>query len=94
MFVLLLLTSWSLALVQRSPIGATVQTSSGAIVGHAARNRTRVSEYLGIPYAKPPLGDLRFAAPQDYAASQSSGAPQSYSFTPEFIASTYVSTLH
>lgn len=51
------------------PVGATVKTSSGAITGHAARNCTRVSEYLGIPYAKPPLGDLRFAAPQSYASS-------------------------
>ena len=55
-------------------VGATVKTSSGAIAGHAARNRTRVSEYLGIPYAKPPIGDLRFAAPQSYVSTKLSNA--------------------
>ena len=42
----------------------TVKTSSGYITGHPARNRSQVVEYLGIPYAKPPTGHLRFAAPQ------------------------------
>ncbi|KAH9224015.1 Alpha/Beta hydrolase protein [Leptodontidium sp. 2 PMI_412] len=45
-------------------VGQTVQTSSGSVQGHAAKNSPSVSEYLGIPYAKPPLGDLRWAAPQ------------------------------
>lgn len=58
--------------------GATVQTSSGAVTGHAANNRTAVTEYLGIPYAAPPIGDLRFAAPQSYNSKTS------------FDASTYV----
>ena len=44
----------------------TVQTSSGAITGHAAQYEKEVSEYLGIPYARPPIGDLRFAAPQTF----------------------------
>ncbi len=45
-------------------VGATVETEIGPITGHPARNRSNVSEYLGIPYAQPPVGDLRFAAPQ------------------------------
>lgn len=44
-------------------VGQTVSTSSGAVTGHAARNNSAVSEYLGIPFAQPPVGDLRFAAP-------------------------------
>jgi hypothetical protein len=47
-------------------IGQAVKTTSGTIIGHAAKTAKNVSEYLGIPYAKPPLGDLRFAAPQRY----------------------------
>jgi hypothetical protein len=50
-------------------IGQTVQTSSGVVNGHAASNATEVSEYLGIPYAAPPVGDLRFAAPQKYSGN-------------------------
>jgi hypothetical protein len=47
-------------------VGQTIQTSSGAVVGHAATNHSEVSEYLGIPYAQPPVEDLRFAAPVKY----------------------------
>ncbi|KAK0101374.1 hypothetical protein ONS95_006549 [Cadophora gregata] len=45
-------------------IGQKVQTSSGIVEGHAADKTPSVSEYLGIPYAKPPVGDLRWAAPE------------------------------
>ena len=54
----------------QSPVGAEVQTSSGIVTGHAAPNKTTVSEYLGIPYAQPPLGRLRFAAPLAFNSSQ------------------------
>jgi cholinesterase len=50
-------------------VGQTVQTRSGPIQGHAASNATRVSEYLGIPFAKPPIGDLRWEAPQKYSGN-------------------------
>jgi cholinesterase len=44
----------------------TVETSNGRITGHRLAKAKDVWEYLGIPYASPPLGDLRFAAPQKY----------------------------
>lgn len=47
-------------------IGQTVRTSSGPVNGHAASNESQVSEYLGIPFAKPPVGELRFAVPVAY----------------------------
>lgn len=50
-------------------VGQGVQTSSGLIVGHAAKTATEVSEYLGIPFAQAPVGDLRFAAPQPYTGN-------------------------
>jgi cholinesterase len=50
-------------------VGQTVQTSSGPVSGHAASNASQVSEYLGIPFAVPPVGDLRFAAPQKYSGN-------------------------
>ena len=50
-------------------VGQVVSTSSGAVSGHAASNATGVSEYLGIPFAQPPVGDLRFAAPVAYNGS-------------------------
>ncbi|KAL2140705.1 hypothetical protein VTI28DRAFT_3490 [Corynascus sepedonium] len=42
----------------------TVPTSNGAVTGHIAPGTSCVLEYLGIPYAKPPVGERRFAAPQ------------------------------
>jgi len=50
-------------------VGDTVDTSSGAVAGHAATRYSEVSEYLGIPYAQAPIGDLRFAAPVKYTGS-------------------------
>jgi len=47
-------------------VGQAVHTSSGTVLGLAAPNATEVSMYLGIPYAKPPIGNLRFAPPQKY----------------------------
>jgi hypothetical protein len=47
-------------------IGQTVNTQSGPVTGRAASNATQVSIYLGIPYARPPIGELRFAPPQKF----------------------------
>ena len=49
--------------ILRSPV---VQTESGAVVGkiEAVEHGETVYEYLGIPYAEPPVGELRFVAPK------------------------------
>jgi cholinesterase len=47
-------------------IGQIVETASGSVEGHPSTLHPEVSEYLGIPYAKPPIGDLRFAAPRKF----------------------------
>ena len=46
--------------------GSCIQTSNGCLIGHQAPNASDVVEYLGIPYAQPPVGHLRFAAPVAY----------------------------
>lgn len=52
-------------------VGQVVNTTSGPVQGTASTLRSDVSAYLGIPYAQPPVGDLRFAAPQPIPASSS-----------------------
>jgi cholinesterase len=47
-------------------VGQGVTTTSGTVEGHASSWQPEVSEYLGIPYAQPPLGPLRFAAPKAF----------------------------
>jgi carboxylesterase type B len=48
----------------------TVSTSNGPVIGHAASNSDCVVEYLGIPFAQPPVGDLRFAPPARLTAKK------------------------
>lgn len=40
-----------------------VVTSNGRISGHPAPGMRDTIEFLGIPYAQPPIGQLRFAEP-------------------------------
>lgn len=47
---------------------ASVNTTSGDITGHLS-TYPGVYEYLGIPYAQPPLGNLRFMPPLAYTGS-------------------------
>jgi cholinesterase len=61
-------------------IGKTVKTTSGSVTGHAASWQPEVSEYLGIPFAQPPVGNLRFAAPKAYS---SSGTFNASKFSPD-----------
>jgi cholinesterase len=63
--LLLCASGLSLAAPKTSSI-EHVKTANGRITGHRSPKANEVWEYLGIPYAQPPLGDLRFAAPQEY----------------------------
>jgi len=42
----------------------TVQTTSGSVHGKIDSAQPNVRQFLGIPFAQPPLGDLRWVAPQ------------------------------
>jgi cholinesterase len=48
-------------------VGQAVKTSSGKIVGQTSSWKQGVSEYLGVPFAAPPVGPLRWAAPQPFS---------------------------
>lgn len=52
-------------------VGQAVKTTSGDVTGRPANyaGNEQVSEYLGIPYAAPPVGNLRWLAPQPYQAN-------------------------
>lgn len=54
---------------QRDGQSLTVYTANGPVTGHYAVNASSVIEFLGIPYAKPPVGDLRWAPPEKHVAS-------------------------
>ena len=44
------------------PLSAEIQTTKGKVVGNA--RESDLLEFLGIPYATPPVGDLRWQPPQ------------------------------
>lgn len=54
---------------QNGEIGQIVETASGRVQGHASRSVEGVEEFLGIRYAKAPVGELRFAKPVEYRGS-------------------------
>ena len=56
-------------LASRSP-ALTIETANGPITGHSSPNRPTVIEYLGVRYAQPPLGALRFAPLQKYTSKR------------------------
>ncbi|QSZ34459.1 hypothetical protein DSL72_006053 [Monilinia vaccinii-corymbosi] len=60
--------------------GLVVQTSSGEIHGFINQTAPDVLQFLGVPYAKAPVGNLRFAAPQ--TATKASSAIQATAFPP------------
>ncbi len=64
MFFNLILT-FSLILSQYLCNCVDVKTSSGTVRGHTLQvlNKT-IDEFLNIPYAEPPIGELRFAKPK------------------------------
>lgn len=62
-------------------IGQTVNTTSGPVNGHPAANQSSVSQYLGIPFAQPPIGDLRFAAPVKYTGNSTLNGTSYVSFS-------------
>ncbi|KAF2405046.1 alpha/beta-hydrolase [Trichodelitschia bisporula] len=59
------------AIAAAAPALTPVRTSSGPILGHASNWHPAVTEYLGIPYAQPPVGTLRFAPPAPYTSNAS-----------------------
>jgi len=61
-------------------IGQEVLTSSGRIKGIASDWKPEVSSYLGIPYAIPPVGELRWTKPQAY---QSNATFEANKFSPD-----------
>jgi carboxylesterase type B len=56
--------------VSTSEDGLLVSTSSGMIQGFTNSTAPDVRQFLGVPFAQPPVGDLRFAAPQKIQTSK------------------------
>ena len=67
-FLMLLFHEINLFQFQPNDSAREVNTTLGTIVGklETLPNGKTVYEYLGIPYAKPPVNELRFARPESF----------------------------
>src|SRR5436190_829335 len=77
----LLRGAMALAIIVAPGLGAQsapVRTHSGLVTGTAAK-LPGVRAYLGIPFAAPPVGDLRWRAPQPVAAWKGTRAADHFS---------------
>ena len=93
-FIMLLFQEINLFQFQPNDSAREVNTTLGTIVGklETLPNGKTVYEYLGIPYAKPPLNESRFARPESFqpwsekrlAKEFGSACPQPRFDTPNF----------
>lgn len=74
----LLDTPWALAAANAET--AVLHTTSGQLQG---TQLPACKRYLGIPFAKPPVGVLRYRAPQDLEPWQGIRAAQAYASSPQ-----------
>ena len=52
-------------LCSKQTLTVEVNTTSGIVRGHTVNVlKKTVEEFVGIPYAEPPIGELRFAKPK------------------------------
>jgi para-nitrobenzyl esterase len=64
---IVLLSMW-VAAIPDAAMQPTVKIRSGTVVGQYVGTSGTVAAFLGIPYAQPPLGRLRFAPPERLAS--------------------------
>jgi carboxylesterase type B len=72
--------AWPKKVVENDDL--TVQTSSGLVYGNKDSRYPNVRQFLGIPFAQPPTGQLRFEAPQPLPASASKKVIQNTQLPP------------
>ena len=61
----------------------SINVTNGTIIGTQCSNPfTAVTAYLGIPYAQPPVGNLRWRAPLSYNTSYPNGTLNATIFSP------------
>lgn len=65
--------------------GPTVDIDAGTLQGGLCTNNPHAAYFKSIPYAQPPVGDLRFAPPQPCTQRYKSGARNSTTPSPTCI---------
>jgi carboxylesterase type B len=69
----ILLGAMALAIRSTGAASPSVTIGAGTVQGGLCSNNTDAAYFKSIPFADPPLGDLRFAAPSAYSKKFPSG---------------------
>ena len=70
--------------VVQSAVATTASLSAGTIQGVQC-DRSSATAFLSIPYAQPPIGNLRFAPPQAFNTTYDGGTYQATKIAPSCI---------
>jgi len=62
-----------------------INTTSGPVYGLINGSHPDVAQFLGIPFAAAPVGDLRFAAPTSYEGSGTIDATRQGPLCPQYL---------
>lgn len=82
MLLLVSIFTFFLALVNTQAPELTVETSIGNVTGIINGTTPSVRQFLSIPYAQPPVKDLRFLPPQPLGTANSSVSIDATRFPP------------
>lgn len=77
--------SLAFARTSLAPNHLRIDTTSGCVYGMINGSHPDVAQFLGIPFAAPPVGDLRFAPPTSFAPQASIDATRQGPLCPQYL---------
>lgn len=78
-------TTWSYVSIVSGVSTLHINTTSGLVYGMVNGSHPDVAQFLGIPFAAAPVGELRFAPPTTYEGRGTIDATRQSSLCPQYL---------